>query len=38
MRTILSIRSLLFTLAMLITSVASFAQVRVGVAITSRSA
>ena len=34
MRTIFSIRSLLFTLAMLVTSVASFAQVRVGVAIT----
>jgi WXXGXW repeat (2 copies) len=34
MRIMLSIRSLLFTLAMLVTSVASFAQVRVGVAIT----
>ena len=34
MRIMISIRSLLFTLAMLVTSVASFAQVRVGVAIT----
>jgi hypothetical protein len=34
MRIMLSIRSLLFTLAMLVTSVASLAQVRVGVAIT----
>jgi hypothetical protein len=34
MRIMLSIRSLLFTLAMLVTSLASFAQVRVGVAIT----